>query len=235
VPLPGHTAQSGPRLIAAGRAKPLSEVIGPLKLDRITVADDSDWPVHGLWTEAASPAVSVPPLAPDHQDLQRTLKNPRTRQSGEDVRAVEGPSRPPGAPAPSPAALRHVSARARDPVDRAVGPDERSVGIVSRRVIVEGARREKRTPAHALTESSSSRSRAPPQTTDLNTGHAATPGVTTAPLGKRASPMSRSSRSLRTTRSCWRRRPDHARFRRRLRRRRRCPDDHREPVGRPRH
>jgi hypothetical protein len=36
VPLPEQTAQTGPRLIAAARAKPLSEVIGPLKLERIS-------------------------------------------------------------------------------------------------------------------------------------------------------------------------------------------------------
>ena len=43
VPLPGQTAPTGPSLVTAAPAKPLSEVVGPLKLDRLTVADDSDW------------------------------------------------------------------------------------------------------------------------------------------------------------------------------------------------
>jgi hypothetical protein len=234
VRLPEHTAQSGPRSSPQAAPSPCQ------RSSAHSSSTASPWQTTatGLCTVCGRRRRRRPSACATRSRLPRSPadpRGPRTRRSGEDVREVEGPSRPPGAPAPSPAALRHVSARARDPVDRAVGPDERSVGIVSRRVIVEGARREKRTPAHALTESSSSRSRAPPQTTDLNTGHAATPGVTTAPLGKRASPMSRSSRSLRTTRSCWRRRPDHARFRRRLRRGRRCTDGHREPVGRPRH
>jgi hypothetical protein len=61
VRLPGHTAQTGPRLIAAGRAKPLSEVIGPLKLDRITVVDDSDW-LDMIDCEANLPACVAPGL-----------------------------------------------------------------------------------------------------------------------------------------------------------------------------
>jgi 5-methylthioadenosine/S-adenosylhomocysteine deaminase len=43
VPLPGQAAPTGPSLVTAAPARPLSEIIGPLKLDRLTVADDSDW------------------------------------------------------------------------------------------------------------------------------------------------------------------------------------------------
>lgn len=42
-PLPGETAPTGPSLITAAKAKPLSEILGPLELDRLTVADDGDW------------------------------------------------------------------------------------------------------------------------------------------------------------------------------------------------
>jgi 5-methylthioadenosine/S-adenosylhomocysteine deaminase len=42
-PLPGQTTPTGPSLITAAPAKPLSQVVGPLKLDRLTVADDGDW------------------------------------------------------------------------------------------------------------------------------------------------------------------------------------------------
>lgn len=40
VPLPGQTAPTGPSLVTAAPAKPLSQIIGPLTLDRLTVADD---------------------------------------------------------------------------------------------------------------------------------------------------------------------------------------------------
>jgi cytosine/adenosine deaminase-related metal-dependent hydrolase len=43
VPLPGQTTPTGPSLITAAPAKPLSEVVRPLKLDHLTVADDSGW------------------------------------------------------------------------------------------------------------------------------------------------------------------------------------------------
>jgi 5-methylthioadenosine/S-adenosylhomocysteine deaminase len=43
VPLPGHTELTGPSLVTAAPAKPLSEIIGPRKLDRLTVADDPHW------------------------------------------------------------------------------------------------------------------------------------------------------------------------------------------------
>ena len=43
VPLPGDTKLTGPSLVTAAAAKPLSEIIGPLKLDRLTVADDPGW------------------------------------------------------------------------------------------------------------------------------------------------------------------------------------------------
>jgi cytosine/adenosine deaminase-related metal-dependent hydrolase len=41
-PLPGETAPTGPSL-ATAKAKPLSEIVGPLELDRLTVADDAAW------------------------------------------------------------------------------------------------------------------------------------------------------------------------------------------------
>jgi 5-methylthioadenosine/S-adenosylhomocysteine deaminase len=41
-PLPGQSEPTGPALTEA-RAKPLSEIVGPLELDRLTVADDSGW------------------------------------------------------------------------------------------------------------------------------------------------------------------------------------------------
>jgi 5-methylthioadenosine/S-adenosylhomocysteine deaminase len=40
--LPGQTAPTGPSLREA-KAKPLSEILGPLELDRLTVADDEGW------------------------------------------------------------------------------------------------------------------------------------------------------------------------------------------------
>jgi len=43
VPLPGTTTPTGPSLITAAPAQPLSEVIKPLKLDPLTVSDDSTW------------------------------------------------------------------------------------------------------------------------------------------------------------------------------------------------
>jgi 5-methylthioadenosine/S-adenosylhomocysteine deaminase len=43
VPLPGQTAPTGPSLLTAAPAKPLSEIVGPLKLDPLCVIDDSDW------------------------------------------------------------------------------------------------------------------------------------------------------------------------------------------------
>jgi 5-methylthioadenosine/S-adenosylhomocysteine deaminase len=41
-PLPGGSAPTGPSLTEA-KAKPLSEIVGPLELDRLTVADDEAW------------------------------------------------------------------------------------------------------------------------------------------------------------------------------------------------
>ncbi|HYZ20381.1 MAG TPA: amidohydrolase family protein [Gaiellaceae bacterium] len=41
-PVPGGTAPTGPSLTEA-KAKPLSEIVGPLELDRLTVVDDPDW------------------------------------------------------------------------------------------------------------------------------------------------------------------------------------------------
>jgi hypothetical protein len=41
--LPGETAPTGPPLAREARAKPLSEILGPLELDRLTVADDDGW------------------------------------------------------------------------------------------------------------------------------------------------------------------------------------------------
>jgi 5-methylthioadenosine/S-adenosylhomocysteine deaminase len=41
-PLPGESEPTGPSLTEA-KAKPLSEVVGPLELDRLTVADDEGW------------------------------------------------------------------------------------------------------------------------------------------------------------------------------------------------
>jgi 5-methylthioadenosine/S-adenosylhomocysteine deaminase len=41
-PLPGESEPTGPALTEA-KAKPLSEIVGPLELDRLTVVDDSDW------------------------------------------------------------------------------------------------------------------------------------------------------------------------------------------------
>ena len=43
VPLPGDTKLTGPSLVTAAAAKPLSEIIGPLELDGLTVADDPYW------------------------------------------------------------------------------------------------------------------------------------------------------------------------------------------------
>jgi 5-methylthioadenosine/S-adenosylhomocysteine deaminase len=43
VPLPGQTTPTGPSLVTAAPAKPLSQILGPLKLDRPTVADDESW------------------------------------------------------------------------------------------------------------------------------------------------------------------------------------------------
>jgi hypothetical protein len=43
VPLPGTDQPTGPSLLTAAPAGPLSEVVGPLKLDPLTVVDDSDW------------------------------------------------------------------------------------------------------------------------------------------------------------------------------------------------
>lgn len=41
-PLPGQSEPTGPALTEA-KAKPLSEIVGPLELDRLTVVDDSGW------------------------------------------------------------------------------------------------------------------------------------------------------------------------------------------------
>ena len=43
VPLPGTSTPTGPSLLTAAPAKPLSQIVGPLKLDPLTVVDDSDW------------------------------------------------------------------------------------------------------------------------------------------------------------------------------------------------
>ena len=43
VPLPGETKLTGPSLVTTAAAKPLSQIIGPLKLDRLTVTDDPQW------------------------------------------------------------------------------------------------------------------------------------------------------------------------------------------------
>jgi hypothetical protein len=41
VPLDGRA--TGPALVTAAASKPLSEIVGPLELDALTVADDRDW------------------------------------------------------------------------------------------------------------------------------------------------------------------------------------------------
>ena len=41
--LPGQTAPTGPPLGREAKAKPLSEILGPLELDGLTVADDEGW------------------------------------------------------------------------------------------------------------------------------------------------------------------------------------------------
>jgi 5-methylthioadenosine/S-adenosylhomocysteine deaminase len=43
VPLLGEAVPTGPTVGEEAPAKPLSEVVGPLELDRLTVADDGDW------------------------------------------------------------------------------------------------------------------------------------------------------------------------------------------------
>jgi len=43
VPLPGQTTPTGPSLLTTAAAAPLSQVLGPLTLDRLTVPDDPDW------------------------------------------------------------------------------------------------------------------------------------------------------------------------------------------------
>jgi hypothetical protein len=43
VPRPGETTPTGPSLVTGAPAPPLSEVLGPLELDRLTVADDGNW------------------------------------------------------------------------------------------------------------------------------------------------------------------------------------------------
>jgi 5-methylthioadenosine/S-adenosylhomocysteine deaminase len=42
-PLPGDTKPTGPSLASRAAAPPLSQILGPLKLDRLTVVDDGDW------------------------------------------------------------------------------------------------------------------------------------------------------------------------------------------------
>ena len=75
------------------------------------------------------------PLAPD-QDLQRTLGNLGVlRQAKMYVVSTAQPSA--GSSHSISSSLRSINARARDPVDRAVGPDERSAGIVSERMTIE--------------------------------------------------------------------------------------------------
>jgi 5-methylthioadenosine/S-adenosylhomocysteine deaminase len=43
VPLPGTNTPTGPSLLTAAPAKPLSQVVGPLTLDSLTVPDDPHW------------------------------------------------------------------------------------------------------------------------------------------------------------------------------------------------
>jgi 5-methylthioadenosine/S-adenosylhomocysteine deaminase len=43
VPLPGSNQPTGPSLLTAAPALPLSEIVGPLKLDALTIVDDNDW------------------------------------------------------------------------------------------------------------------------------------------------------------------------------------------------
>ena len=43
VPLPGTNTPTGPSLLTAAPAKPLSQVLGPLTLDSLTVPDDPHW------------------------------------------------------------------------------------------------------------------------------------------------------------------------------------------------
>ena len=42
-PLPGDTSPTGPSLETRAPAPPLSQILGPLELDRLTVVDDGDW------------------------------------------------------------------------------------------------------------------------------------------------------------------------------------------------
>ena len=64
VPLPGTTTPTGPSLTTAAPAKPLSETIKPLKLDPLTVSDDS------TWLETIAGEQNLPPwLAPGLREL----------------------------------------------------------------------------------------------------------------------------------------------------------------------
>jgi 5-methylthioadenosine/S-adenosylhomocysteine deaminase len=64
VPLPGQTKPTGPSLVTAAPAKPLSQVVGPLKLDGLTVAGDQ------RWLDAIGKEPNLPPwLAPGLRDL----------------------------------------------------------------------------------------------------------------------------------------------------------------------
>jgi 5-methylthioadenosine/S-adenosylhomocysteine deaminase len=58
VPLPGQTAPTGPSLVTAAPAKPLSEVVKPLRLDRLTVAGDHHW------LDAIDRETNLPPWVP---------------------------------------------------------------------------------------------------------------------------------------------------------------------------
>ena len=61
VPLPGQTAPTGPSLVTAAPAKPLSEIVGPLKLDSLSVIDDPDW-LHLIGSEQNLPEWVAPGL-----------------------------------------------------------------------------------------------------------------------------------------------------------------------------
>ena len=64
VPLPGTSTPTGPSLLTAAPAKPLSQVVGPLTLDPLTVPDDPHW------LETISNEQNLPPwLAPGLRQL----------------------------------------------------------------------------------------------------------------------------------------------------------------------
>jgi cytosine/adenosine deaminase-related metal-dependent hydrolase len=64
VPLPGTSTPTGPSLLTAAPAKPLSQVVGPLTLDSLTVPDDPHW------LDTISNEQNLPPwLAPGLRQL----------------------------------------------------------------------------------------------------------------------------------------------------------------------